>query len=102
MEDKTIEKIQRALIKRALGYDTSETVEEYALNGDDMTVVRKKVTTKNMPPDITAAKILLEKAGEENKNGYFEMTDEQLEKEKNRLLALLKEKDRSENSKKQR
>ena len=72
MEDKTIEKIQRALIKRALGYDTSETVEEYALNGDDMTVVRKKVTTKNMPPDITAAKILLEKAGEENKNGYFE------------------------------
>lgn len=102
MEDKTIEKIQRALLKRALGYDTSETVEEYALNGEDMTVVRKKITTKNMAPDITAAKILLEKAEEDKKNGYLDMTDEQLESEKNRLLALLKEKNQRENSKKQR
>ena len=52
--DKIYDKIQKALLKRALGYDSSETVEEYAKSGDDMAIVRKKITTKNVPPDITA------------------------------------------------
>lgn len=99
MENKTTEKIIDALLKRALGYDTSETVEEYAKDGDDMTVVRKKIITKNMPPDITAAKMLLERA-EEQKTDYSGMSDEQLETEKNRLLNLLKEKEKIEDSKK--
>ncbi|MBQ7407817.1 MAG: hypothetical protein IJW13_00870 [Clostridia bacterium] len=89
--EKIYKKIQKALIKRALGYDFSETVEEYSSDGEQLTMVRKKITTKNVPPDISAAKLLLD--GLDNqKNGLIELSDEQLAKEKDRLLALLKEK----------
>ena len=99
--EKIYEKVQKALIKRALGYDTSETVEEYTSDGTDMTIVRKKVTTKNVPPDISAAKLLLENIneGDEVLQG---MSDEQLEAEKQRLLTMLKEMYNNENSKKRR
>ena len=98
--EKIYEKIQKALIKRALGYNAEETVEEYAKDGDDMTIVRKKVTKKNVPPDISAAKILLDNWGE-NSNDFSALSGEQLEQEKLRLLALLKEKCNFENSKRQ-
>lgn len=80
------QELESALIKKALGYDCTETVEEYA--GDEQGEVRllkKKVTVKNVPPDITALKILLE---EQSKN-VSEMSDEELEREKARLLQLL-------------
>lgn len=99
--DKIYEKVQKALIKRALGYDTSETVEEYTSDGTDMTIVRKKVTTKNVPPDISAAKLLLENINEGD-NGLQGMSDEQLEVEKQRLLTMLKEMYSNEDSKKRR
>ncbi len=97
-DDKVYAKIRKALLKRALGYDTSEIVEEYAKNEDDMTVVRKKVTTKNVPPDISAAKLLLDDI-EKDKNDYSDFTDEQLEAEKTRLLDLIKEKCKNEDTK---
>lgn len=103
MDSKIVEKIRDALIKRAVGYDTEETVEEYSGSGDDITMVRKKITRKNVPPDISAAKLLLEESGEDD---YSAMTDEQLEEEKQRLLKLLKDskesgrKGKSEDSKK--
>lgn len=103
MDSKIVEKIRDALIKRAVGYDTEETVEEYSGSGDDITMVRKKITRKNVPPDISAAKLLLEESGGDE---YSAMTDEQLEEEKQRLLKMLKdskgsgEKGKSENSKK--
>lgn len=95
--DKIYDKIQKALLKRALGYDSSETVEEYAKDGEDMTIVRKKVTKKNVPPDITAVKMLLENM--RGKDGDLsELSAKELEAEKLRLLALLKEKCKIENS----
>lgn len=103
MDSKIVEKIRDALIKRAVGYDTEETVEEYSGSGDDITMVRKKITRKNVPPDISAAKLLLEESGEDD---YSAMTDEQLEEEKQRLLKMLKDsketgrKGKSEDSKK--
>ena len=103
MDSKIVEKIRNALIKRAVGYDTEETVEEYSGSGDDITMVRKKITRKNVPPDISAAKLLLEESGEDD---YSAMTDEQLEEEKQRLLKMLKDsketgrKGKSEDSKK--
>ena len=96
--DKIYDKIQKALLKRALGYDSSETVEEYAKNGDDMTIVRKKITTKNVPPDITAVKMLLDNM-REKELGLSDLSAKDLEAEKMRLLALLKEKCKIENSK---
>lgn len=83
----TREQLENVLIKKALGYDATEVVEEYA--GDEQGEVRllkKKVTIKNVPPDITALKILLDG---EQKN-VSELTDAQLEEEKDRLLNLLK------------
>ena len=103
MDSKIVEKISDALIKRAVGYDTEETVEEYSGSGDDITMVRKKITRKNVPPDISAAKLLLEESDEDD---YSLMTDEQLEEEKQRLLKMLKDsketgrKGKSEDSKK--
>jgi len=88
MDSKTVEEIRNALVRRAVGYDTEETVEEYSGSGDDFTMVRRRVTKKNVPPDISAAKILLEEVSGDD---YSSMTDEQLEAEKARLLAMLKE-----------
>ena len=50
-----------------------------------MKLTKKKVTKKNVPPDITALKILME---EESLN-VSSMTDEQLLVEYNRLLELI-------------
>lgn len=86
MNSETVEEIRKAMIKRAVGYDTEETVEEYSGSGDEVTMVRKKVTKKNVPPDISAAKLLLEESG----GDYSTMTDEQLAAEKQRLIELLK------------
>ncbi len=99
--EKIYEKIQNALIKRAIGYDTSETVEEYTSDGSEMLMVKKKVTTKNVPPDISAAKLLLENIAQ-TKSDLTALTDEQLNAEKQRLLQMLKEKCDNENSKKRR
>ncbi len=89
-DSKIYDKIQKALLKRALGFDTSETVEEYAKDGEDMAVVRKRVTTKNVPPDISAVKMYLENFAEKG-DDLSNMTSAQLEAEKKRLIALLKE-----------
>lgn len=83
------EKLHDALLKKAVGYDATETVEEYVLSGDDgeVKLSKKKVTKKKVPPDMTAIKILM---AEELKN-VADMTDEELKEEKERLLKLLAE-----------
>ncbi len=88
--------VQSALLKRALGYDTTETVEEYGEADGEIRLIKKKVTVKNVPPDLSALKLLLES----EVDGVANMTDEQLVLEKERLLALLKqnEKDKEKNS----
>ena len=77
-----------ALIKKALGYDATEVIEEY-VTGDEgeIRLTKKKVTKKNVPPDMTALKILLD----ESDTPISQMTDQQLKEEKDRLLNLLKE-----------
>ncbi len=80
--------LKDALIKKALGYDVKEVVEEYSSDGDgEVKLSKKKVTTKNVPPDMTALKILLD----ENQKDFNQMTDEELCAEKIRLLCLLKQ-----------
>ena len=78
-----------ALVKKALGYDCTEVVEEY-VSGDEgeIKLTKKKVTKKNVPPDITAIKILMEESCGSEVTG---LSDEQLESEKQRLLKLLKD-----------
>ncbi len=81
--------VRQALIKKALGYDAKEVVEEYVQNSEgEVQLTKRKVTTKCVPPDIQALKLLLD---EDASKPIIEMTDEELEKEKVRLLKLLNE-----------
>ena len=84
----TKQELIEALIKKALGYDATEVVEEYVGNDEgEVKLSKKKVTTKNVPPDMSALKILLDDSQKE----VGQMSDEELEKEKIRLINLLKE-----------
>ena len=80
------EKIKGALLERALGYDADEVVEEYGFSEGEAVLVKRKVTKKRVPPDIQAAKMLLDDAPP-----LTSLSDEQLQREKERLLLLLKE-----------
>ena len=87
--DTVNENLRNALLKKALGYSVTETIEEYAGNEEgDVKLLKKKVTKKKVPPDVTALKMLLD----ENKVSVSEYTDEQLEKERQRLLKELMQK----------
>lgn len=80
--------IKSALIKKALGYDATEVVEEYVSGEEgEIKLSKKKVTKKNVPPDLTALKLLMD----EDSLPLSSMTDEELQKEKERLLKLLKD-----------
>lgn len=90
MEKVKNKKIKEALINKALGYTTQEVTEEYGYSGDEFVLQKRKTSTKSYPPDLTALQMLLDKEGVNNK--YENLTDEDLKKEKERLLAILKEK----------
>ncbi len=78
---------KQALIKKALGFDATEIIEEYVASEEgEIKLTKKKVTKKNVPPDMTALKMLMDGQTDD----YQTMTDEQLEEEKIRLLEMLK------------
>ena len=77
--------INSALLKKALGFDAKEIVEEYALDSEgEVKLSKKKVTTKCVPPDVSALKMLMEISAP-----LSSLTDEELEAEKQRLLIIL-------------
>ena len=80
------EGLKKALIKCAVGFDTSEVVEEYAVDGDGLKLVKRKVTKRDVPPDIKAVKMLLD--GEADAK---EMSDDELEERRKKLIEMLKE-----------
>ena len=79
-------KLTDSLYKKAVGYTATEKTTEYSPDGE---VVKKKVVSKHFPPDISALKAYLEliSSGED----YESMTDEELAREKQRLLKELEE-----------
>lgn len=82
------DKINEAIAKKAVGYNALEVVEEYQDEAGVLKLTKKKVTKKHFPPDTQAAKMVMEQLPEK---GISDMTDEELEFEKQRLLKLLKE-----------
>ena len=86
------EKIKKAMTKKAVGYVSKEIIEEYKDEDGVFIMTKKKVTKKEVPPDAAAAKIVIDGAFE--KDSFENMTDEELEKEKIRLLKSLKELDK--------
>ncbi len=91
------EQIKDALLKKALGYESDEIVEEYTTDENGQAVLSKrKITKKFNPPDINALRFLLEQSSLSD-DEISHMTDSQLIQEKERLLQLLKEKEKEEN-----
>lgn len=85
---KLSEELKKAMLKKAKGYDTKETVEEYQDDGGSLILTKKKVTKKHVPPDTQAVKVLLEL---DDETDITLLSDAELESEKIRLLKLLKE-----------
>ncbi len=75
--------LKTALMRCATGLSASETVEEFTVENGELKLVKKKVTKREIPPDIKAVKLLMDGGGE--------LTDEELEAEKQKLLGMLKE-----------
>ncbi len=86
MADRTEEKLEDALLKVALGYQLAEVTEEYAEVNGELKLTKRKKTKKDVPPDLKAVQLLLGN-GEE----LATLTDEELEGEKERLLASLQQ-----------
>ncbi len=91
MEENEIynKRLNKALIKRALGYTNKEVTEEFSSDNGEMKLTKKKVTKKNVPPDITAVKVLLDMYSD-NDLDLANMTDEELLLERDKLLEKLK------------
>ena len=62
--------------------------EEYAEVDGELKLTKRKKTKKDVPPDLKAVQMLLANEGNDE---YGAWTDEELEKERVRLLAALEE-----------
>ncbi len=81
------ESVRDALKKCAVGLSASEVVEEFAVEDGELKLIKKKVTRRDIPPDIKAVKLLLDS------DDLSAATDGELEEEKSKLLKMLKEGD---------
>ena len=81
------EKLGNALLKVALGYQIAEVTEEYAEVNGELKLTKRKKTKKDVPPDLKAVQLLLASEGGAE---YGTWTEEELQAEKERLLASLK------------
>ncbi len=96
MDDHSGQAMQ-ALRLRASGYQATETVEEFCEKDGELVLTKRKVTTKHIPPEMSAVRALLEGSGAQ----VCDMTDEQLEAERLRLMGMLAEKDEQTESNKE-
>ncbi len=79
MEDEVL----GALKKCAVGLEASETVEEFGVEDGQLKLVKRKVTRRDIPPDIKAVKLLIDGGGVDG------LSVEELEEERKKLLILL-------------
>lgn len=93
MNDSVMSELLAVIKKKAEGYVTYEQVEEYTNTDGDLQIQKRKVTQKEVPPDLSAVKLLMEMHGVDP---YENMTEEELEKEKRKLINQLKEKKKNE------
>ena len=55
--------VDEAILRKAVGYDVQEVVEEYSGENE---LLKRKVSSKHIPPDMSAIKTILEIKGHEN------------------------------------
>lgn len=84
------------LYKKARGYDVEEINREYVVDEDgNKKLVKEKTTVKHVPPDLSALKAYMELKDIE----LSKMSNEELIKEKERLIGELKKTTRRESKK---
>ena len=74
------ELLTKVLLKKAKGYTYKEKTEEYNVSDGETALVKCKIVTKHMHPDVAAVKALLQISQDEV--DVSQMTDEQLQVEK--------------------
>lgn len=80
--------MEKILTKKAKGYSVKEKTDEYVVVDGVLTLNKRKIVTKNVAPDISAVKALIELGSTADK--VESLSDEQLQAEKLRLLQVLK------------
>ncbi|MCD8372636.1 MAG: hypothetical protein LUD27_04980 [Clostridia bacterium] len=80
------EGLKDALLKCAVGFDTCEVVEEYTVEDGELKLVKRKVTKRDVPPDIKAVKLIMDGEAE-----VETMSEEELNQRREKLIAMLKE-----------
>ena len=81
------DKLKDALIKRAVGGNNEEVIEEYSYEGEEGAprLTKRKVSIKYSPPDVAAVKALLALEGMELDN----ISDAELIEERDKLIREL-------------
>ncbi len=80
--------LTKVLLRKAKGYTYKEKTEEFNIVDGDAVLNKKKIVTKHTHPDVAAVKALLQIS--EEQLDVCQLTDEQLQVEKLRLLQLLR------------
>ena len=80
------ELLTKILLKKAKGYAFKEKTDEYVVVDGKKQLVKSKVVTKRVQPDVNAIKALITMTEDTD---ITKMTDEQLQVEKLRLIRLL-------------
>lgn len=87
-----------ALTKKALGYEVQEVIEEYSIDDDNNErLMKKKVTKKSVPPDITAVKVILEWENLNFQQDFKDLSDEELDEKINQIIKQIKENENDSN-----
>ena len=86
----TTKSLKDKLEQFAFGYTLTETVSEYNIDENGvLKLVKQKKSEKLIPPDVSLIKILYDL--DDNKGVYENMTDEELEAEKQKIINTLKD-----------
>lgn len=93
------EKLRKAILKKALGYDAEEVVEEYATVDEEVKLSKRKVTKKHYPPDLSAIKLIMESIDDPILKTYQGMSKRELLQEKKKLLELLEKENGNQKNK---
>ena len=87
MAKKKDEKLEELILKVARGFQVAEVTEEFVEVDGEMKLTKRKKTKKDVPPDWKALQLLIgNRATDVDVSG---LTDEELAKERERLLAEL-------------
>ena len=87
------QKLEKSLIKKALGYRYKEVIMEYSIGEDGEKLSKKKVTTKDVPPDISAVKLLLDSLNVASDVDLENLTDAEVKDETQQEMDMLEKGD---------